>query len=110
MVSNRPEHQTRNPTEPRPSTQTGTDRNVGPAGVAPAASITSTPRLAHSASKGQPRVLGDSDSNRDCTAPKAGGLPITPSPTGWTEPRPALRGYYGCREPPLTRISKVTHP
>ena len=25
--------------------------------------------------------LGDSDSNRDCTAPKAGGLPITPSPT-----------------------------
>src|SRR5688572_33266161 len=26
-------------------------------------------------------ALGDSDSNRDCTAPKAGGLPITPSPT-----------------------------
>ncbi len=35
--------------------------------------------------------LGDSDSNRDCTAPKAGGLPITPSPicattTVWPEP------------------------
>ncbi len=27
--------------------------------------------------------LGDSDSNRDCTAPKAGGLPITPSPINW---------------------------
>src|SRR3954451_18291624 len=29
-------------------------------------------------------ALGDSDSNRDCTAPKAGGLPITPSPTRGT--------------------------
>ena len=34
-----------------PSTQPETNRNVGPAGVAPAASMTSTPRLAHSASK-----------------------------------------------------------
>jgi hypothetical protein len=25
-------------------------------------------------------MLGDSDSNRDCKAPKACGLPITPSP------------------------------
>ena len=39
-------------------------------------------------------ALGDSDSNRDCTAPKAGGLPITPSPirdAGWH----AARTYRG---------------
>src|SRR5262249_18559685 len=32
--------------------------------------------------------LGDSDSNRDCKAPKACGLPITPSPT-WRVVRPS---------------------
>src|SRR5687768_11811364 len=32
-------------------------------------------------------ALGDSDSNRDCTAPKAGGLPITPSPTRGADDR-----------------------
>src|SRR3954452_23343082 len=36
-----------------------------------------------------PRIeLGSPDSNRDLTAPKAGGLPITPLPTG-SRPGPA---------------------
>src|SRR3978361_1702439 len=47
--------------------------------------------------------LGDSDSNRDCTAPKAGGLPITPSPIRAVE-RPR-RG-----DPPRWRVPASLGP
>src|SRR3712207_2406907 len=47
---------------------------------------------------GRLSLLGDSDSNRDFPAPKAGGLPITPSPTaGRSDAGPASPGSLGVR-------------
>src|SRR3712207_1386964 len=60
---------------PCPAART-TTAAIPPSGAAPDGSGSDTDLLG----LGRLSLLGDSDSNRDFPAPKAGGLPITPSP------------------------------
>src|SRR5918995_5909081 len=78
---------------PCPAART-TTAAIPPSGAAPGGSGSDTDLLG----LGRLSLLGDSDSNRDFPAPKAGGLPITPSPiAGGTDTAPAPSESLGVR-------------
>src|SRR5919112_5680634 len=77
---------------PCPAART-TTAAIPPSGAAPGGSGSDTDLLG----LGRLSLLGDSDSNRDFPAPKAGGLPITPSPIAGADAGPASDESLGVR-------------
>src|ERR671921_1904812 len=90
---------------PCPAART-TTAAIPPSGAAPGGSGSDTDLLG----LGRLSLLGDSDSNRDFPAPKAGGLPITPSPIAGADTGPASDESLGVRSTahPLPRPSRAS--